>query len=350
MTAPDKIKLPSLLPLQLIYTTDYCEYCIYFFDVVKKLGRKKRSKRAHTEDSSMQSGLEAEYKAALRMYRRLLSCHQKQLRERRKAVSQFLFIKYFLKDKNFFTPADVAAIAQLCDYKTAKTFHSNIEVLQALHLIEYRKENCFVASWDKLCEVFKIGETYPWIRWHYLKPGGEIKLEEKLLRVAMEKKERQCKDAAFFKLNKITEVKDMLSSVSGRVTTKALNELQEAVFINPSLSVHLDLDRYVLFEVCRGDTALGYKLWSCLLGYKSIGGFAHVKRRMIKSGLIAVLKNEKEMPDGVHTTVKSRSCCVGRMIYNRPVWKDRKLQPGTSGKIIFYKPDTIIYLPLNPAA
>lgn len=311
-----KIKVPQQLPLQLILSTHYIADALHLLKCIKQLPR----------------GTE-EHRAAIRMYRRLLSEHQKQLRERTKAISTYLILKAVLKDKCNFDPEQVAQLAKFCDYKNIKTFYSNIKVLQSLQLVEYRNQTAFLCGWDKLMKVFQVEVKH--VRFHYVK-HGEIPMEIILKRIAMQKKEKQCEAAANYRLNKVTELQQMVSSVRGRGDLAAVNELQSEVYFNPALSTAFDLDNWLLFEVCRGDTSLSYRLWSCLFGYKSVGGFAHLKRKLITVGLIVVHKRQYILPDGIRTTKKSRSCCLGTAI-----------RDSSRGETIFHKPDAIIYLTLN---
>lgn len=311
-----KIKVPQSLPLQIVLTTHYITDALYLLKRIKALHR----------------GTE-EHKAAIRIYRRLLTEHQKQLRERLKAVSTFLILKAVLKDNPSFELQQHNELAKHCDYKCVKTLRSNLNVLQSLQLIEYRNQTAFIAGWEKLIEVFKIEAKH--VRHHFVKQGA-MNIETILKRIAMQKKESQCLQAANYRLHKVTELQQMVSSISGRSDLEAVNDLQCRVYTNPTLSTVFDLDDWLLFEVCRGDTALSYRTWSCLFGFKSIGGFKHLKQKMIKGGLIAVFRRVITLPDGVKKTSKKRSCCLGTTIYNRGL-----------NQLILVKPDQIVYLTLN---
>ena len=311
-----KIKVPQPLPLQLLYTTDYCDYCIYLFKCIQKLKR----------------GTD-EHKATVKLYRRLLALHQKQLRDRTKAVRTFLIIKTLLQERDHFTGADVAHISRLCENIHVKTLHSRLKTLQSLQLVEYRNGNVFIASWEQLCKAFKIEVKY--LRFHFVRYGRNT-LATVIQRIAMQKKEAQCLQAANYKLNKVIELQQEVKSVSGKGDLAAVKELQQQVYLNPHLATAFNLDTWLLFEVCRGDTALSYRFWSCLFGYKSIGGFAHFKRRLITGGLIAVFKRATVLPNGLKTSSKTRSSCLGTCVFN----------PATR-QTVFIQPDHIVYLTLN---
>ena len=310
-----KIKIPTFLPLALVTTTLYCESAIYLFKKVKESIR----------------GTD-EQKAVLRIYRRVLTDQLRDLRARNKALSQFCIIKAWIDQKTFFTPGDIDSIRLLCDYRDKKTFSKNLKMLESLDLIIERDGKYFVSSWEKVAQLFK--HKHKFIRFKYVKPGNRI--ETVFTRIALEQKEMECFRAANLKLNNCTELKAEVKKISGKQSLSALNEVQELVTKNPTLSKAFDIDDYVLFKVCKGDTALSYRLWSALLGYKSIGGFAHVKRKLQKDGLIAVQKRSEVIARGNKIRYQNRSNCIGTMIFDKG-----------SNQLILHKPDLLIYLSLN---
>ena len=313
---PDlKIKIPSFLPLALVTTTYYCKSAIYLFQKMKELP----------------SGT-SEHKAVIRIYRRTLTEQQKEIRERNKAISQLLIIKAVLKDKTFFESSDIEALKLYCDYTDKKTFLKNLKVLESLEMISEASGKYFIAGWEKIGLKFKHKEKH--IRFKFVKHGN--RLETKLTRIALEQKEQQCKQAATLQLNKCTELKDEVMRITGKGTLSALELVQDSITKNPALAKSFDIDSYILFKVCRGNVSLSYRFWSCLLGYKSIGGFAQVKRKLQKAGLIAVQKQAEEIPDKNRIRYANRSNCIGTMIFDR-----------NTNRLMLHKPDLLIFLSLN---
>ncbi len=332
MNAPLKIKLPQLLSFQLVVTTDYAEVLLHLFNRQKELNRQRCRNQAEKQTKR------EEQKAVLRMLRRIETDHAAQLRQRTRALASFCIIKAVLKVNKAlaFEQGDKAELAKLCEDINVKTLNERLQTLYELKLIEYQGEKIILASWEKVCEVFKVPVFFRQ-PFYFIKSNGK-KIAYVMKQKRMQEKEGQCKQAAQSKLDKCSELQYELSRLSGKgkPTLSALAELQWSLFLNPNLIDAFGMDSFLVFKIVRGDTALSYRYWSVLFGYKSKGGFAYLKRKLISSGLIAVFKRVEMIDSKQLSTRQSRSNCLGTGIYDR-----------ATELVKFQRPDSVHYLSAN---
>lgn len=314
----DKVIIPNGLGLQLIYTTDYIDAILHLYQCVKKLPRKT-----------------PEHAGAVRMLRRLLSCHAIQLRERIRGVSTFLLLKSILKEQYSFENNDKCKrqLAAQCEDICLKTFNDRLAILERLKLVEFKNGKVYTASMAELCQVFK----FEYKRKYFIKPTNNKTIADVIRQKMLQEKTLQCENVARFKLSNCEELQYQLTLITGRKPSLTdLKDIQRQLTLNPSLLDAMGLDSFLMFDITRADSSLSYRYWSALLGFKSIGGFAHFKRKQIGAGLIVVTHRKHEIPRGTMNSRKSRSNCIGTAIYNR----------GT-GTAIFHEPDELTFLSTN---
>jgi hypothetical protein len=327
-----KVKIPQLLSYQLVMRTDYIDVCLHLYKRLKQLKREKATTAEGKADVLEQR------KATLRMLRRCEYEHATQLREYTRSVSTFLVLKSVLAEVDNFDDSKqrFKALAADCEGIHVDTFTDRIKSLEKLKLVTRKDGKVYLASWYQVCELFKVPLSFGKVRFYYVKRTGR-KIPHILQQRRMDEKEQQCKEVAKHKLVGCNELQYQINCYSGKKPTlSALAELQLAVFKDPALIDAFGLDDWLIFNVSRPDTSLSYRFWSVLFGYRSIGGFAALKKKLYTIGLIVESTNKVELPDRVCKSRKSRSNTLGTVVYNR-VTKTKTL----------HMPNSIQYLSVN---
>lgn len=258
-------------------------------------------------------------------------------RKARKLIDTYLVLKAYSEGSKFENTTDAIAQAAIWCRRSIKTLHSRLKDLQAVGLIEYSKDGRFilVRGWKKLCEVYALDETR--IRFYYVKHDKHRTVEDVLEYYAMKEKEKQCAQAALYKLNKSVEAKEVIEEVAGKTLdavahSQLFHDLTNKRELSPDAA-------FILFSVLRGDTSISSRTWSKLFSYTSKGGFAYKKRKLKAKGLITVEERQWNMDKGTHTTKDSRKCVSGSA-----VWKNKERS------LVFIAPCKIGYLDLNTPA
>jgi len=222
-------------------------------------------------------------------------------------------------------------LVALCgrDYKT---INKRLLQLQQLQLLTITGEKIHLASWEKVAEVFKLKkyEHYK-LRFFYVRYTGAIKVSDILEARFMYEKEKECKQAFYFKINKYEEIKRELETITGGTTAEAVEYSQLHHYTTEYRELSQN-EKYVLFNIARGDTSLSYRKWSKYFGYTSKGAFAYKKRKLSKCGLITVERRAYELK-GTHKTKQLRKSICGTAPYVPAL-----------GKVVFFMPDKIRYL------
>lgn len=166
-------------------------------------------------------------------------------------------------------------------------------------------------SWDSLCQKYGIAHKH-----FYQVPVECILPGQRLYKILVSKvkfeKITECERAYRARVKHNKPLKETLDEVAGNAfNAKAVAYHQLRCFAFEGV-LYDDDSRYVLSthftskeeKILRADVQLNYCSWSNLLGFKSRGGYAKLKRGLVKGGFIDTEHRITDLPG--HTSRASR--------------------------------------------
>lgn len=208
---------------------------------------------------------------------RLVNCT-----EYRKAVALLLYLKA-LNDAGRFVnnKKEYQRYARLCGICYG-TFLTQIQFLCNKGLVEKKDGQLHLASWQKIKEVFQLGNLRAP---HYADVSDVKTLVGKLETLVYVETFKEL-DSAWNYYIKKTGIKQQLKDVFGTASRPRIEKAQLENFLN--WYANMDMNNVYELNFFRADIQCNYKYWNDLFGYKSWGGFAYKKKRHIAMGLITV--------------------------------------------------------------
>lgn len=246
----------------------------------------------------------------------------------RKAISLFLYLK--TKDENGSGTLNyhsfiIKATEDLHVHE--KTIRNWLKLAQEFGVIEQINKgkngydgNYRFLSWNDISSKFECFNN----RFYYIKLQNiNFKIEYILERFAIEEKQKECENACLNKYNYYL-VKEGLNEVVSELGIKNnltdLKNCQQYDFL--TAGIKLTESQRFFINIANPDINVGYKRFSEIFGYKSRGGFAYMKRKLLKHGLIDIKPRQIQVLEQFRelmTTKESRTTKLGCVNYFRPL-------------------------------
>ena len=225
----------------------------------------------------------------------------------------------------------VSGSAQTASNRSTKTIKRRIATLVAEQWLRPVSPNFFEhTSWEALRVTYNISHN----KFYHITPTKHVQIEYILkAKVLLEKKE-QCKIGYTFHLKRRPYDAEIIERVSGTLKGEAVAEHQLRNFITEGI-VYDEEERGALSlryahrneTHLNGDTEFNFKTGTKIFGYQSWGGFAVMKRALVKRGVIVVESRRTRITRGTNTTLKKRKTRLGFVKYEKDLGDAFLIQP-----------------------
>lgn len=249
----------------------------------------------------------------------------------RKAVASLLVLKAYYINQGHIRHNELDQAAIYCHVST-KTLSRRIDLLISVDLMYDKQDNYYFASWDTICEYFKLERD----KFHYVRDTG-LDLVDILELFAMRAPvDNQTK--AYYNWLKFTPgLRQELAEVTGGATkAEAVLQVQLHCFLTEGRG-YSDNQKDILGMI-GADFSVNTYYYNEMFNYRGIGSMAYKKRKLQKLGLLEY--THRVYPLDGHTTRRSRETNLGDVIHPTR---------GTASKPVLVMPDSIVfYSPSQP--